>query len=110
LPSPGYYVHLGATGCDGDPASDAGPVTSCSNPNVTTITLSGFNPATSTVVADFAALVAYSNLDYNVTSGMDGCMSLVFDPGCVPVFQQFGLVLPTGMPSDPPTQSVFHVE
>ena len=100
-----FRVHLGSTGCDG--TSPSHPPTTCSAPNVATVTLSGFNPEHSVIVADLAALLADSNIDMNQASTPPGCMSDPDDLDCVPVFQNLGLTFPGGQPTD--TQKFFRL-
>ena len=81
-----WFVHLGSVGCTpgGGPATVP---TSCREPNRPTITLTGFDPLTSPVIADAALLVAQSDL-----RGTRGCMSNRASPGCPPVLRRFGVM------------------
>lgn len=99
----GFNIHLGSTGCDGNAM---GSVTMCSAPNRATVTLMGFNPASSTVVADLARLIANTNVD--MSTGAPGCMSSPTDPECTGIFANLGLPINGGMA--PMTQSFFRVE
>ena len=82
-----FNIHLGSTGCDGTPA---GGVTMCSAPNRPTIELSGFNPATSVIIADYAQLVEGVDLRLNTATTAPGCMSGEADPECMEVLPSFG--------------------
>ncbi len=101
-----FNLHLGATGCVGDPA--LGEEVVCSNPNVAEIVLDGFDPASSVVVFDYAEAVAAADLTVN-GGGAPGCMSGTADPECADVFPSLGLALDTGLPSTS-TPAAFHAE
>ena len=83
-----WRMHLGSTGCEGDPM--AGGVTSCSNGNRTEVELDAFDVGADTVVADFAALVEGAALDQDVAADA-GCMSKPADTDCGPLFANLGL-------------------
>jgi uncharacterized repeat protein (TIGR04052 family) len=100
-----WRMHLGSTGCDGDPV--AGGTTSCSTPNRVDVELESFDPAIDRVVADFAALVEGAALDENQADTPVGCMSGPMDSDCGPLFESLGL--PFGG-SATGTQSFFSVE
>jgi uncharacterized repeat protein (TIGR04052 family) len=88
-----FFVHLGSTGCTGDPAT--GETVRCSSSNRPEITLRRFNPATQKVAVDLKALLAGNDVAVN-GGGAPGCMSGPTDPECGPVFSAFGLRLPAG--------------
>lgn len=97
----GFNVHLGSTMCQpGD-----GGVT-CARANYVEVRLPGFDPATSTVVMDIAALLADANVDTNTTDTPMGCMSAPNDPDCDPIFTNLGISRADGT-SDAALQSVF---
>ncbi len=98
---PGFNIHLGSTGCTGDPM--AGSV-SCTRPNRPMVTLTGFDPTQSVVVADLARLV--TTTDVNVSTGAPGCMSDATDPECLTIMPTLGIAMGGG---DPPTQTFFRV-
>lgn len=102
-----FNLHLGSTGCDGDPAS--GGVTACTNPNVAEIELTGFDAASKTIVVDYGALVATTKLAGPDGGGASGCMSGKTDPECGPIFERLGLDLATGKPKLG-AQAAFKVE
>jgi len=94
-----YRVHLGSTGCDGDAR---GNVTSCTNANRPTITLTDFDPATQRIVVDIGAMLSTANIE---ESGDDdpGCMSVASDPDCAPLFTALGV-------NEPSEQTLFRVQ
>jgi uncharacterized repeat protein (TIGR04052 family) len=100
-----FRMHLGSTGCDG--GSPSRPAKSCAQPNVATITLTGFNPSHSVIVADLAALLADSNIDANQANTPPGCMSDINDQDCAPLFHNLGLTFPGGTSSG--TQKMFRL-
>lgn len=83
-----WRMHLGSTGCEGDPM--VGGVTSCANGNRPEIELDSFDPASSTVVADYARLVEGAALDVDEAADA-GCMSKPADTDCAPLFENLGL-------------------
>lgn len=99
-----WRLHLGSTGCDGDPV--AGGTTGCTTPNVVRVRdLGPFDPNTGTVIADLAALVAGAPLDVNQMMTPVGCMSGPTDMDCAPFFGNLGLAF-AGQPA-PGAQSFF---
>ena len=98
-------LHLGSTGCDGDPAS--GGVTQCTNANRPDVDLPGVRPEGSTVTFDLAELFADSDLDTNTEDTPPGCMGAPIDPECGPIFAKLGL--PFGAAAAG-AQSVFSVD
>lgn len=97
----GFFVHLGSTGCDGDPVT--GGVTTCANENRPTVSLDGFDPTSGAVIIDVASLLADNDLDAD-QGGAPGCMSGPTDPECGPIFSRLGL--PFG-PAPAGAQSLF---
>jgi uncharacterized repeat protein (TIGR04052 family) len=102
-----FNLHLGSTGCDGDPAT--GGVTSCTNPNIAEIEVASFDAATNTLVLDYGKLVATTKLAGPDAGGAPGCMSGKTDPECEPLFSRLGLDVTNGMPK-PGAQATFSVE
>ncbi len=99
-PTPGtndHYVHVGSTDCTGDAAN--GETVTCAKPNRPHVELTGFDPTTATVIVDYGAVLAGSQL---ATS--DGCHSFTETP-CTPPFQKVGLDFTTGQVTA--TQTVF---
>lgn len=84
-----WRMHLGSTGCDGDPV--AGGTTSCSTPNRVDVELATFDPETGVVVADFEALVEGASLQENQPDTPVGCMAGPSDGDCGPLFSNLGL-------------------
>ncbi len=83
-----WRMHLGSTGCEGDPM--VGGVTSCANGNRVEVEFAAFDASSSTVVADYAALVEGAALDDDVAADA-GCMSKPADTDCGPLFANLGL-------------------
>ncbi|MEM7138123.1 MAG: MbnP family copper-binding protein [Myxococcota bacterium] len=84
----GWRTHLGSTGCDGDPIS--GGTTSCTAPNRVPVEFEDFDPATSVVVADAAALTAGQDVG-TLNPPPPGCMSGPTDTDCTEIFPNLGL-------------------
>jgi uncharacterized repeat protein (TIGR04052 family) len=104
-----WHVHLGSALCDStSPATP--PETACGRPNRPQISVSGFDPETSVLVLDVAALVAGSDLTVN--TGAPGCQSFPDDTeDCTPLFPRLGLSFATGAcEGDCSGQSAFRVE
>lgn len=100
-----WRMHLGSTGCDGDPV--AGGTTACTTPNRVDVELDAFDPERDTVVANFAQLVDGAALDVNQEGTPVGCMAGPNDGDCAALFNNLGL--PFGG-SNPGTQQFFSVE
>ena len=101
---PLWYVHIGATGCSGNPnpaAVDAAgnPIpateTACTNPNRLGLKFDAFNPSTQKIVFDLAKLFQNAELDFSYHMP-PGCMSGTTDPDCAPIFKALGIDLTTG--------------
>ncbi|MCB9519802.1 MAG: metallo-mystery pair system four-Cys motif protein [Myxococcales bacterium] len=71
---PRWNTHIGSTGCVSD-APTVAPAEECGRPNMATVELDGFDPATSTIVVDLGALVAGVDLKTSVVDSPPGCMS-----------------------------------
>jgi uncharacterized repeat protein (TIGR04052 family) len=88
-----FNVHIGSTGCSGNPVS--GVDTACTNPNRLGVKFAAFNTAVDTVKLDLAAL--YANVDATYEGGgAGGCMSGTTDPECAGIFKSLGLSLTNG--------------
>jgi len=96
-----HFVHLGSTGCTGDP--ELGEVVSCTNPNRPELELTGYEVGTSTIVLDLQPLLAQSKLLTEL-----GCHSFPDTPACEAPFDALGIDYSTGELT--PTQSIFTVE
>lgn len=83
-----FMVHLGSTGCVGNPAT--GGTASCARSNRASIRLARFNPARQRIAVDIGALVAGVDVTRNA-GGAPGCMSGGTDPECGPVFDALGI-------------------
>lgn len=95
-PGATWHLHLGSTGCVGDPVK--GEAVTCANGNRIPVTLPAFDPATQQVVLDMKALFQTTDLGHD-GGGALGCMSGPDDPDCPGVFRQLGLITPTPHPA-----------
>lgn len=78
-----FMVHLGSTGCTGNPAS--GATVGCADSNRASVPLVRFDPATQRIAVDLKALLAGNDITVN-RAGAPGCMSGATDPECAGVF------------------------
>lgn len=78
-----FMVHVGATGCTGNPA--AGEDASCVHANRAEVILTGVDPSAGTIALDLTKLVARADVTRNA-GGAPGCMSGPDDPECGPIF------------------------
>ncbi len=99
-----WNVHIGATGCSGNPnpaAVDAAgnPIpateTACTNPNRLGLKFDSFNASSQKIVLDIAPLFQNSELDFSYTMPT-GCMSGTTDPECPAIFKALGIDTATG--------------
>ena len=81
--SSAFFVHLGSTGCTGNPAS--GATVNCLASNRASVPLVKFNPARQRIAVDLKALLAGNDITVN-RAGAPGCMSGGTDPECAGVF------------------------
>lgn len=88
-----FFVHLGSTGCAGNPAT--GETVRCGASNRAAVTLRRFDPARQQVAVDLKAMLAGVDVTRN-GGGAPGCMGGPTDPECAPIFKAFGLRLPAG--------------
>lgn len=103
-----WNVHLGSTGCTGNPAT--GQVVSCSAPNRVNLAFASLDTYTQKLVVDIQQLFLNANLSRNL-GGALGCMSGKTDPECPLVFPPLGLDIATGqMQNGGANQTVFRVE
>ncbi|GGU82620.1 metallo-mystery pair system four-Cys motif protein [Pseudomonas laurentiana] len=79
-----WYVHLGSTGCTGNPVT--GQTVSCPRGNRVALRMNGFEPSKQVVTLDLAALFQGSHLSRD-EGGAVGCMSGPGDPECVAVLE-----------------------
>ncbi|MDD2547342.1 MAG: metallo-mystery pair system four-Cys motif protein [Burkholderiaceae bacterium] len=85
-----FNVHLGSTGCVGNPATGT-QVSGCAAPNRMEFTLPQFNPATQKIAVDLQALLASTDITANTTGTAAGCMSGGTDPECLNVFKALAI-------------------
>ena len=97
-----WRLHLGSTGCDGDPLS--GGTTVCAQENIVDVEIDNFDVASDVVVAELASVLANIDLDSNAEESQPGCMSAPSDADCAPYFDALGLPFDG---STPPTQGLF---
>lgn len=83
-----FAVHLGSTGCTGNPAT--GETVQCKAPNRMAITLPAFDAAQQKIAVDLKALLAGNDITRN-QAGAAGCMSGGTDPECAGVFQALAI-------------------
>lgn len=99
-----FLVHLGSTGCTGNPAT--GAAVRCTAPNMPTVTLRRFDARKQTVALDIRALLAGDDITSSDTMGAGmqgdqgmqgmegmepGCMSGSTTAACGPIFRALGL-------------------
>ena len=108
---PRWNVHIGAGGCESAAPTDA-PTEECDRPNISTVTLEGFDVPSSTVVIDLGALVAEADVALDTVDSPPGCMSSPVEPDeCDPVFESLGLDFALGSCIDGCVdQAMFSVE
>jgi uncharacterized repeat protein (TIGR04052 family) len=107
---PGYFIHLGSTGCQ-SPAAMVAPEEACARPNRLEVRLDDFDAASDVIVADIAALLQGVDLDDN-TPEPPGCMSMPMDPDCLDVLRGFGIDIESGqcIDDDCSQQTLFYVQ
>ena len=99
-----FRVHVGSTGCAPGPTE----VDACQRPNRGEAFLLNFDPATDTIIADLAALLADSDLEVNQAETPPGCMAGPSDLDCTNVLANLGVNFANGLP-DPSRQIFFRV-
>jgi uncharacterized repeat protein (TIGR04052 family) len=87
-PAKAFLVHLGSTGCTGNPAT--GATVNCRASNRVGVLLRRFNPARQLVAVDLKRLFVSNDVTRNASGGA-GCMAGPTDPECAGVFDAFGL-------------------
>ena len=90
-----WMVHLGSTGCTGNPAT--GAIVNCASSNRMRFVAPAFDLQTQRVAVDLAGLLRNSTLGQD-QGGAIGCMSAKDDPECVAIFNAFALDLASGQP------------
>ncbi len=94
--TPKWPVHLGSTGCTGNPVT--GQDTVCTNPNRVDMTFGIFDTgstATNVIALDIAQLFKKADLTFDA-GGSPGCMSTGTDPECAPIFNALGVSIGNG--------------
>lgn len=102
--SASWYVHLGSTGCTGNPVT--GQTVSCLRSNRLPVMLERFDPVSQQVVLDLTSLFQSSRISED-RGGAVGCMSGPTDPECGPIFERLGLSLANGKPDMSGRSSIF---
>jgi hypothetical protein len=109
-----WALHLGSTGCKGNPAT--GEIVACGAANRVPVTFVNFNPDTQRVALDLDALLAGVDVTRD-GGGATGCMSAPADPECAPVFERLGLAIKESAPGagdagkpQPAGQRIFRAE
>ncbi|PWB81355.1 MAG: metallo-mystery pair system four-Cys motif protein [Methylocystaceae bacterium] len=85
-----WMVHLGSSGCKGNPAT--GEIVACARENRFTVTFDRFDPKTQRVELDLTRLFAKTDLLVD-KGGAVGCMTAPDDPECPAIFEALGLNL-----------------
>lgn len=106
-----FMVHLGSTGCEGNPAS--GQTVRCRASNRAAVRLARFNPQRQQIAVDLRGLLSGSDIKVNKAAA-PGCMSGPTDPECGPIFRALGINWlasgnGTGRSPSGPTQRLFRV-
>ncbi|MBY0455117.1 MAG: metallo-mystery pair system four-Cys motif protein [Burkholderiaceae bacterium] len=83
-----FAVHLGSTGCTGNPAT--GETVKCLNSNRMQFQLNNFHPAQQKIAIDLKALLEGNDITRNV-AGAAGCMSGGTDPECAGIFKALAI-------------------
>lgn len=92
--SPILNVHVGSTGCVGNPAN--GEIVDCSAPNRLELEFDQFDVDTQQVLVDLQSLFLSSNTGVDL-GGAFGCMSGKTDPECSVLLGALGLDLESGL-------------
>ena len=91
-----WNVHLGSTGCVSDGPTDA-PEAECGKPNRPSVRLTGFDPLTTPIQMDLAALLEGVDVSSNTMDTPPGCMSNPTDTAeCPALFSNLGLSFDSG--------------
>lgn len=92
-PGRSFYVHLGSTGCTGNPVT--GETVSCARSGRMNFQFQEFDMGRQQIAVDLAGLFQSSNLSVDY-GGAAGCMSGETDPECGPIFDALKLDLGSG--------------
>ncbi|HEY8259907.1 MAG TPA: MbnP family copper-binding protein, partial [Methylosinus sp.] len=109
-----WMVHIGSTGCKGNPAS--GEIVSCAHENRFPVVFDRFDAKTQRVELDLTKLLAESDITID-KGGAVGCMAALDDPDCPAVFRALGLNLTdsapgandAGKPTKPGVSPIFSI-
>lgn len=85
-----WMVHVGSTGCKGNPAT--GEIVACAHENRFPVAFDRFDAKTQRVNVDLTTLLEGSDISVD-KGGAVGCMSGLDDPECPAVFRALGLNL-----------------
>ncbi|MFN3985760.1 MAG: MbnP family copper-binding protein [Rhodocyclaceae bacterium] len=103
-----WNLHLGATGCTGNPVS--GETVSCTSSNRMELRFDDFNADTQRFVIDLQSLLLTTDLSLDY-GGPYGCMSGKTDPECPVVFEALSLDLDSGLTANQGlNQKMFRIE
>ena len=102
-----WFVHLGATGCRGNPMG--AEAVSCLYPNRVPVTFERFDVDSDVVAFDLAALLLESRISQD-RGAAAGCMSGRDDPECAEISSRLGLSVATGEPGTGIGQTVFRAQ
>ena len=83
-----WFLHLGATGCTGNPVT--GEIVTCARPNRARVVTAPLDPAHQRLVLDLGRLFSATDLARD-QGGAVGCMSAPDDTDCPAVFAALGL-------------------
>lgn len=83
-----FTVHLGSTGCTGNPAT--GATVRCAVPNRVAMRFSSFNPVKQRIALDVSRLLEGTDITVN-RAAAPGCMSGPTDPECLGVMKAFAI-------------------
>lgn len=89
-PTSAWNLHLGSSGCAGDPMK--GEAVNCAASNRIPVRLERVDPARDVIDIDLKALFAGTDVTRD-GGGAVGCMSGPSDPDCIAIFQAMGLRL-----------------
>lgn len=89
-PTSAWNLHLGSSGCAGDPVK--GDAVSCAASNRIPVRMERFDPAHDAIGIDLKALFAGTGVTRD-GGGAVGCMSGPSDPDCAAIFRAMGLRL-----------------
>ncbi|WP_211233770.1 MbnP family copper-binding protein [Comamonas composti] len=104
--SASWYVHLGSTGCTGNPVT--GQTVSCLRSNRLPVVMERFDLNAQRVELDLTSLFQATRVSED-RGGAVGCMSGPTDPECGAIFQRLGLSLESGEPDVPGHSPLFTV-